>query len=119
MRNCNVIDISLHVIKCCYMYSKEFKNWIAHENKSPPIIESIESLKKYWADAIVLIYQTSIPTANHGYGMAPVDDGALLALYGKLLANFGAAYAALQESIQNQATSLAAMQGQLASIQQF
>ena len=31
MNNCNVINISLHVIKRCRMYSKECKNWIAHE----------------------------------------------------------------------------------------
>ena len=33
--------------------------------------------------------------------------------------NFGAAYTATQESMKNQASSLAAMQGQLANIQQF
>ena len=34
MQDCDVIDIGLHVIKCCGMYSKEYKNWIARENES-------------------------------------------------------------------------------------
>ena len=29
MWNCDVIDIGLHVIKRCRMYSEEYKNWIA------------------------------------------------------------------------------------------
>jgi hypothetical protein len=28
-RDCDVIDIGLRIIKCCGMYSKEYKNWIA------------------------------------------------------------------------------------------
>jgi hypothetical protein len=51
--------------------------------------------------------------------MTAVDNDALLALYGNLLANFGAAYAAMQETMKSQANSLVAMQGQLANIQQF
>jgi hypothetical protein len=45
MKDYNVIDIGLHVIKRCSMYSEESKNWIARENESPPIVESIESFK--------------------------------------------------------------------------
>jgi hypothetical protein len=119
MKEQDVINISLHVVKRCGMHSKEYKNWIAQENKSPPIVESIESFKEYWANEIAPVNQTAIPAANYGYGMTAVDDEALLTLYGKLLANLGATYSALQESIKNQATSMAAMQGQLASIQQF
>jgi hypothetical protein len=51
--------------------------------------------------------------------MAAMDNNALLALYSESLANFGAVYAATQESIKTQATSLASMQGQLMSIQKF
>jgi hypothetical protein len=101
------------------MHSKEYKNLIACENKSPPIIELIVSFKEYWADAIALINQMTILATNHGYGMAAMDDYALFASYDELLANFGTAYAVTQESIKNQATRLAAIQGQLASIQQF
>jgi hypothetical protein len=43
----DVIDIGLCVIKRCRMYSKEYKNWIAREHESPPIVESIDSFKEY------------------------------------------------------------------------
>jgi len=42
----DVIDIDLHVIKRCGMYSKEYKNWIARENETPPITEMINSFKE-------------------------------------------------------------------------
>jgi hypothetical protein len=115
----DVIDIGLRVIKRCGMYSEEYKNWIAREHETPPIVETIDSFKEYWAAAISLVNQTSIPAANHGYGMAAMDEDTSIASYGESLANFGAAYAATQESMKSQATTMAAMQGQLANIQQF
>jgi hypothetical protein len=115
----NIINIGLCVIKCCGMYSEEYKNWIARENKTPAIVKTIDSFKEYWANAITLVNQTAVPASQHGYGMAAMDNDALLALYSKSLANFGATYAATQESIKTQATSLASMQGQLTNIQQF
>ncbi len=57
MRERDVIDIGLRVIKRCGMYSEECKNWIAHESKSPPIVKSIDSFKEYWSGAIALINQ--------------------------------------------------------------
>jgi len=38
MDNHKVIDISLHAIKQCGMYAKEYKNWIARENETPLIV---------------------------------------------------------------------------------
>jgi hypothetical protein len=119
MKDLDVINIGLGVIKWCGMYSKEYKNWITCKSETPAIIEMIDSFKKYWARAITLINQTSIPAVQHGYGMAAMDNDALHASYSELLPNFGAAYAAMQETIKTQATSMAAMQGQLANIQQF
>ncbi len=116
MDNCDIINISLRVIKRCRMYSKEYKNWM---NKTPPIVETIDSFNEYWADAIALVNQTAVPALQHGYGMAAMDDDASITLYSESLANFGATYAATQESIKTQATTMAAMQGQLTNIQQF
>ena len=57
------------------MYSEDYKNWIARENESPPIVETIDSFKEYWAATISLVNQTAIPAATHGYSMnAMVDD---------------------------------------------
>ena len=117
MDNCNVIDIGLCIIKRCGMYSKEFKNWITHENITPPIVKMIDSFKEYWADLIALIYQTAAPATQHGYGMAAMDDYASITSYSESLANFGAAYAATQESMKAKAATMATMQGQLTNIQ--
>ncbi len=55
MKDRDVIDIGLRVIKHCEMYSEEYKNWIARENENPPVVESIDSFKEYWAAAISLV----------------------------------------------------------------
>jgi hypothetical protein len=48
-----------------------------------------------------------------------MDDDTSIASYSESLANFGAVYATMQESMKAQATTMAAMQGQLTNIQQF
>jgi hypothetical protein len=115
----DVIDIGLRIINWCGMYSKEYKNWIARESESLPIVETIDSFKEYLSRMIALINQMAAPASQHGYGMAAVNDNESIALYNETLTNFSATYAATQETIKSQATSLAAMQGQLANIQQF
>jgi hypothetical protein len=79
MRDCDVIDIGLRVIKRCGMYSEEYKNWIAWEHVSPPIDETIDSFKEYWSGVIALVNQTAAPASQHGYGMAAVDNNASVA----------------------------------------
>ena len=119
MRDCDVIDIGLRIIKRCGMYTEEYKSWIARENESPPIVKTINSFKEYWSGAIALVNQMAAPASQYGYYMAAVDNDALIALYTETMSNFGAAYAATQELMKSLASSLAAMQGQLANIQQF
>ena len=104
----DVIGIGLRVIKRCRMYSKEYKNWITCENETLPIVEVINSFKEYWSAAITLVNQTAIPATNHGSGMTIMNDDTSIASYGESLANFGAAYAATQESMKKQATTIAA-----------
>jgi hypothetical protein len=48
--------------------------------------------------------------------MTAMDDDASVAVYDDLLANFGAAFAATQETMKSQANSLVAMQNQLSHI---
>jgi hypothetical protein len=69
-----VIDIGLCVIKRCGMYTEEYKNWISHENAVPPIVETINSFKEYWANAIALVIQTAVLASQHGYRMTAMDD---------------------------------------------
>jgi hypothetical protein len=117
MDNCDVIDIGLCVIKRCGMYAKEYKNWISHKNAVPPIVETIDSFKEHWANTIALVNQTAVLALQHGYRMTAMDNDALVAVYDDLLVNFGATFAATQETMKNQADSLVAMQNQLLNIQ--
>jgi hypothetical protein len=124
MEECNIIDIGLRVIKCCRMYAKEYKAWIGMENtgqlESPRVKQMLDSFKGFWSNTITLVNQTIVPALQHGYGMAAIDDNdGSIASYGDSLANFGAAYAATQETAKSQADSLAAIQAQLAGLQQF
>jgi hypothetical protein len=108
MNDRDVIAISLRIIKRCGMYSEEYKNWTARENETPPIAKTINPFKEYFADTITLVNQTAAPASQHGHSMAARDDDASIASYRESLTNFGAAYAATQESIKSQATTMAA-----------
>jgi hypothetical protein len=124
MEERDIIDIGLRVIKRCGMYAEEYKTWIGIKNAgqlaSPRVQQTLDSFKSFWANAITLVNQTSVPALHHGYGMAAVDDdGGSIASHGESLANFGAAYAATQETVKSQADSLATIQAQLAGLQQF
>ncbi len=111
MEKCNIIDISLRMIKCCGMYAKEYKAWISIENTgqlaNPRIKQMLDSFKGFWSNVITLVNQTNVPALQHGYGMAAMDNnGGSIALFSKSLANFGAAYAATQEMVKSQAGSI-------------
>jgi hypothetical protein len=75
----DVINIGLRVIKCCGMYTKEYKNWISCNITVPLIVKTIDSFKEYWADAIALVNQTAVLALQHGYRMTAMDDGVLVA----------------------------------------
>jgi hypothetical protein len=117
MDNCDVIDIGLRIIKHCGMYAEEYKNWILRENAAPQIIKTIDFFKEYCANAIALVNQTAVPALQHGYGLTAMEDDAAVTSYNDSLANFGAAFAARQETMKSQANSLVAMQNQLLNIQ--
>ena len=80
----------------------------------------LDSFKGFWSNAITLVNQTSIPALQYGYGMAAMDDdGGSITLHGESLANFGAAYAATQETVKSQADSISTIQVQLVGLQEF
>jgi hypothetical protein len=124
MEEQDIINIGLRVIKCCGMYAKEYKVWIGIKNAgqlvSPCVKQTLNFFKGFWSNAITLVNQTSVPASQHGYGMVAMDNNSgSIASYGESLANFGAAYAATQETVKSQANSLSAIQAQLAGLQQF
>ena len=97
--NCDIIDIRIRIIKQCGLYAEEYKSWIARATTTPHIVKMLDTFKKFWADKITLVNQMAIPTSSHSYGMAVVNDDDTLALYSESIANFGAVYAATQESV--------------------
>jgi hypothetical protein len=116
MDDCDVIDIGLRLIKRCGMNAKEYKNWISSKNAVPPIFERINSFKKDWANVIALVNQTAVPALQHRYGRTTMDNDASFTLYSEFLANFGAVFATMQETMKSQANSLVAMQNQVVNI---
>jgi hypothetical protein len=107
------------------MYAEEYKAWIGIKNAgqlmNPCIKQTLfDSFKGFWSNAITLVNQTSILALQHGYGMAAMDNnGGSIALHSESLANFGAVYAATQESVKSQADSISTIQAQLTGLQQF
>jgi hypothetical protein len=78
----------------------------------------IDSFKEYCANVIALVNQTAVPALQHGYRMTTMDNDVSVAAYNDSLANFGAAFAAMQETMKSQANNrLVAMQNQLSNIQ--
>jgi hypothetical protein len=101
------------------MYGEEYKAWIACEAIRPRIDKMVNMFKMFWAAKITLVNQTAIPASMHGYRMAAVNNNDSVILYGESIANFRAAYAAMQESVKSQGMTIPSMQGQLQAMQQY
>jgi hypothetical protein len=119
MNDVIILNIGLRIIKQCGMYSEEYKAWIACEAIRPCIVKTVDMFKTFWAAKITLVNQTTIPASMHGYGIAAVNNNDSVVLHGELIANFGAAYAATQESVKSQGTTAALLQGQMQAMQQY
>jgi hypothetical protein len=119
MANRDIVNIGLRIIKRCGMYNEEYKAWIACKSKCPRIIKTFDTFKMFWAAKNTLFNKTAVPASMHGYGMAAVNNNNSVVSYSKSIANFGVTYAATQESIRSHSSTIASMQGQLWSMQQF
>jgi hypothetical protein len=119
MNDVDIVNIRLHIIKQCKMYGKEYKAWIACKAVCPCTVKMVNTFKTFWAAKITLINQTAIPASMHGYEMVAVNNDNSVTLYGEPIANFGAAYAAMQESVKSQGAMIASMQGQMQAMHQY
>jgi hypothetical protein len=119
MADRKIVDIGLRVIKRCGMYAKEYKAWIAREAICPRIFETFNSFKTFWAAKITLFNQTTVPANQYGYGMAATNNYYSAISYGETISNFGTAYAATQESVKLQGTTIASMQNQPNAMSQY
>jgi hypothetical protein len=95
------------------MYAKENKAWIARKAICPRIVKTFDSSKTFRAARITLVNQTPVPASQYRYGMAATNNKYSIVLYGESSANFGATYAATQESVKLQGMMIASMQNQL------
>jgi hypothetical protein len=118
MADRDIVNIGLHVIKQCGMYAKEYKVWIACKAICPRIVKTFDSFKTFWAGKITLVNQTTVPASQYGYGMATTNNNDSVISYEETISNFGAMYAATQESVKLQGTTIAAMQSQLNAMSQ-
>lgn len=119
----DIINIGIRVIKRCRLYAEEYKQWIA-QNKAnasttPPVVEMFKSFKTFWSNKITLINQTSVLASLHGYSMMVTNNDESVLSYEESLANFGASYAATQESVKSHDTTITMMQSQLQAMQQY
>jgi hypothetical protein len=119
MANQDIVDVGLRVIKWCGMYAEEYKAWIAHKAICQRIGEAFDSFKTFWAAKITLVNQTAVPASQYGCQMTATNDNDSIVSYGKSIANFGAVYAATQESVKLQGTTIAAMQSQFNPMSQY
>ncbi len=119
MNDVDIVNISLCIIKQFGMYGKEYKAWITREAIRLHIAKTFDTFKMFWAAKITLVNQTTVPAGLHGYRMAAVNNDDSVVSYGELIANFGVAYAATQESVKAQGTTIASMQAQLQAMQQY
>ncbi len=110
MADRNIVNIGLRVIKRCGMYAKEYKAWIAREAIQQRIFKTFDSFKTFWVAKITLVNQTTIPASQYGYRLATTNDNNSVVSYGESIMNFGAAYAATQESVKFQGTTIRLMQ---------
>jgi hypothetical protein len=67
------------------------------------------NFKAFWAAKITLVNQTTIPTSQYRYGMTATNNDNSVISYGNTISNFGAAYAATQESVKSQGMTIAVM----------
>ncbi len=120
MNDCDIVNIGLHLIKRCGMYGEDYKAWFACKAIRPKIVETLDTFKMFWAVTITLVNQTAIPASLHSNRMAAInDDDTSIALYGKSITNFGATYAATQESTKSQGLTIVSLQGQVNAMQQY
>jgi hypothetical protein len=110
--NNDVVDISICVIHQTGLFLEEYKAWITRGNNPTNNID-FASFHPSWKTAVNIASFMATPALQHSYGMTAVKDNPSAASLTNAITNFGAAYAAMQESLQNNNASINAMKGQI------
>jgi hypothetical protein len=110
--NDDIVNIGICVIHWTGLFAEEYKAWIMPGNN--PINDmDFAAFGSFWETAVNIVSFTATPASQHGYGMNAIEDDPLAAYLTDAVSNFGAAYAATQESLRNKNASINAMQGQI------
>ncbi len=92
------------------LFAEEYKTWILCGDDARKK-NDFTAFRTFWADAVNIASFTATPASSHGYGMtATKDDSSTLT---DAVSNFGAAYAAAQESQHTNNKAINAMQVQI------
>ncbi len=110
--NNDIVDIGIHVIHRTGLFVEEYKAWITHGN-SPTNDMDFAAFRSFWKTDVNIASFTATPALQHSYGMNAIEDHPSAAYLTNAVSNFGAAYAATQESLCNNNASINAMQGQI------
>jgi hypothetical protein len=80
---------------------------------NPTNDKDFAAFRSFWETTVNVASFTATPALQHGYDMNIVEDDSSAAYLTNAVSNFGAAYAAMQESLRNNNASINAMQGQI------
>jgi hypothetical protein len=104
-------DIGICVSHQTGLFAEEYKAWITRGDNATNDMD-FAAFGPFWKTAINFASFTATPALQHSYGMNAVEDNPSAPYLTDAVSN-GAAYAATQESPQNNNASSNAMQGQI------
>jgi hypothetical protein len=106
----DIIDIGIRVLHQTGLFSEEYKTWILRGNNATKT-NNFTAFCGFGADAVNIASFTATLASSHGYGMAAAKDSS--SALTDAVSNFGAAYAATQESQRTSNKAINAMHGQI------
>jgi hypothetical protein len=106
----DIVDIGIRVLYRTGLFAEEYKTWILRGNNATKA-NDFTAFRTFLADAVNIASFTATPASSHGYGIAATKDNS--SALTDAVSNFGAAYAATQESQRTNNKAINAMQVQI------
>jgi hypothetical protein len=106
----NIVDIGIRILHQTGLFSEEYKTWILCGDNATKT-NDFTAFRNFWADAVNIASFTATLASSHGYGIAAAKDNS--SALTDAVSNFGAAYAATQESQRTSNKAINTMQGQI------
>jgi hypothetical protein len=105
----DIVDISIRVLHRTGLFAKEYKAWITRGD-DPCNSMTFAAFHSFWETAVNIAAFMATSASQHGYGMAADKDNASTASLTNAVNNFGAAFAATQESLRSNNASINTLQ---------